>query len=612
MSNARGHVSYERERTSSAGLIGPGEVLADKYMIERLIGEGGMAVVFAARHLGLDEMVAIKLLRPEVLDNEEVVARFACEAKATVRMRCEYAVKLLDVGVSTRRGPFIVMELLKGRDVRTVLNEDGALPMRRAAEFSLQICEALAVAHANGIVHRDLKPENLFVVQQGELQVIKVLDFGISKTSLTGSVLNTDVGRFKTTILAGSPAYMSPEQFRGSTDTDCRSDIWSLGIVLSEMLSGNTPFFAETITELCSLVLEAEPLPVLRGIKGVSEELQSVIARCLEKNRNARFRNVGELAVALMPFAPSRARNCAERAISTLRAAGHKIDATFESGRPPALDGVFVRTDVSPALAQANTRSDRCGARPRVTSSQGRISRNLPGRCSDGQSISSTADTQLVEKDPGSDLRVDAMPTTGSRVGHGRAVVPLGIVACLLVATAGYLRLGRANRGPSASAAEGAAAAMVAKAVAVESKPSGMRVEWNGRTLGETPLKARLPFGKQIVVLTGEGYERKTVELDVVGDINDNAPIYVVLDRLPGVPAPQEGSPTVDASQSPKGLQGGRRAAARKASAGGDNATTNGAAGSATAILEPKPSASQTQSPKSKLVDDVKRVPIVD
>jgi serine/threonine protein kinase len=311
-----------------------GDVLGGKYRVEKLIGEGAMGYVVAATHLELDERVALKFLRPEMLHTEGVVARFAREARAAAKVKSEYIARVFDVGILPDGAPFMVMEHLEGYDLAAVLAQRGPLPIREATEYMMQACEALAVAHTNGIVHRDLKPENLFLTRRSEgIDIVKVLDFGISKAALTG-VLGAEVPLVRTMTLLGSPLYMSPEQVRASRDLDHRTDIWSLGVVLYELLTGKNAFDGQSITEVSSLILEIEPAPMRAHRPEIPDELDAIVRRCLSKSPSDRFQNVGELAMALMQFAPKRARISAERCSAVLRASGFSAEEPFPSSRP--------------------------------------------------------------------------------------------------------------------------------------------------------------------------------------------------------------------------------------------------------------------------------------
>ena len=301
------------EQGHYAAGVEPGQILIGKYRIERVLGIGGMGVVVAATHVHLEERVAIKFLLPEALYNGEAVARFIREARAAVRIKSEHVARVSDVGTLDNGSPYMVMEYLEGTDLSDLVQKQGAMSVEDAVEAMLQACEAIAEAHALHIVHRDLKPANLFMIRRTDgTPSVKVLDFGISKISgPPGSA--SDLGMTKTTAVMGSPLYMSPEQMASSRDVDQRTDIWALGVILYELLSGRMPFNADTMPQLCAMILQQSP-PPLRSIRQeVPEGLVQVITRCMEKDRTQRYTTVADLAQALLPFAPRRARASVER-----------------------------------------------------------------------------------------------------------------------------------------------------------------------------------------------------------------------------------------------------------------------------------------------------------
>jgi serine/threonine-protein kinase len=323
--------------SDSAAGVREGDILAGKYRVERVLGVGGMGVVVAAHHLQLDEKVALKFLLPEALGNPEAVARFAREARAAVKIKSEHVARVSDVGTLPNGAPYMVMEYLEGGDLAAWLKQRGPLPVDQAVEFVLQACIAVADAHALGIIHRDLKPANLFCVRRSDGQLsIKVLDFGISKmndTSRSGSPWVT-----RTSALMGSPLYMSPEQMLSSKDVDAQTDIWALGVILFELMTGRLAFFADSIMELAIKVAH-EKAPSIRSFRpDVPAALESVVEKCMQKDPQDRYRNVAELALALLPFAPARAKASVERISGIIQAAGLSASALAVRPSPPSPD----------------------------------------------------------------------------------------------------------------------------------------------------------------------------------------------------------------------------------------------------------------------------------
>jgi serine/threonine-protein kinase len=300
--------------------VRPGDVLAGKYRVTRVIGRGGMGVIVEAEHAALRERVAIKVLHPRYAENAEAVARFHHEARAAVRVRGEHSVRLLDVGSAENGAPFLVMELLEGRDLASLL-ATGRLAPTEAVLLTLQACEGMAEVHAAGIVHRDLKPANLFVAQRPDgSPLVKVLDFGVAKGALPAE---EQAGSLTMTLVAlGTPLYMAPEQVRSSRDVDARADIWSLGAILYEMLAGVPAFGGNTVANITAQVLEADPRPLTTVAPSVPAELDRVVRKALAKRPEQRFVDVAAFAAALSTFAGDEGRAHAERAARILRGDG--------------------------------------------------------------------------------------------------------------------------------------------------------------------------------------------------------------------------------------------------------------------------------------------------
>src|SRR6185503_5697767 len=285
--------------SSTEAPVEPGDVLAGKYRVEKILGVGGMGVVVAALHLELDQRVALKFLLPASASKPDLIARFSREARAAAKIKSEHVVRVMDVGSLENGTPYIVMEYLEGADLNTALAEKGSLPIPVAVDYMLEACVAIAEAHAAGIVHRDLKPGNLFLTRKSDgTEMIKVLDFGISKSpvSITESSEGKNGVVTKTSEVFGSPLYMSPEQLKSSRSVDARADLWALGVILFELVSGRSPFDRGSVAEIFGAILHEEPPRLRQALPGAPAELERVIARCLEKQPEKRFAHVADLA----------------------------------------------------------------------------------------------------------------------------------------------------------------------------------------------------------------------------------------------------------------------------------------------------------------------------
>jgi eukaryotic-like serine/threonine-protein kinase len=300
-----------------------GEIFADRYRIERVLGEGGMGIVVAAHHIHLDERVALKFLKAEISSDPECAARFLREARTATKVKGEHIARVFDAG--THEGThYMVMEYLEGETLGSIAERTGPMPALLVSEHVLQMCDALGQAHASGIVHRDLKPDNVFITTRSNgTSCVKLLDFGISK------IMGDSAARLTaTSAFMGSPLYMSPEQLVDPRGVDHRTDIWALGVMLFELVSGKPPFDGESMPQLCVRIREM-PAPVLRSVcPSAPEALERVIARCLQKDRADRFQSADELAASLQGIL----KDSAARTLSA--PAGPELVALPVSARP--------------------------------------------------------------------------------------------------------------------------------------------------------------------------------------------------------------------------------------------------------------------------------------
>jgi serine/threonine-protein kinase len=322
-----------------------GDVVSGKYRLLRIVGSGAMGVVVAAHHRNLDRTVAIKFLTGDAVAHPDAVARFVREARAVARIRSPHVVRVHDVAELADGTPYIELEYLEGHDLAERLARDKRLPVGTAVDFVLQACEAIAEAHELGIIHRDLKPANLFLAAgPGNTEIVKVVDFGISKAVM--SVSSTlPSGAFKAAAVTtepgpfGSPSYMSPEQMQSARDVDRRTDVWSLGVTLCELVTGEVPYRGGSIVELYATIRSGEPLRLRQRFPGLPVALESAILGCLAFDRDLRFESVDALSEALLPLAPNRAASYVQRLTASRRA---DPDADRSTARSP--EGAESRT----------------------------------------------------------------------------------------------------------------------------------------------------------------------------------------------------------------------------------------------------------------------------
>ena len=280
-----------------------GDVVAGRYKVEQRIGIGGMGAVVAAHHMQFGGKVALKILLPKAARDKEAIARFSREARAMFHLKSEHAAKVIEIGHLPNGGPFMVMEYLEGTDLATLIARNGAFPPVEAVGLILQACEAITEAHSLGIVHRDIKPQNLFVTKRVDGSAfVKVLDFGISKMQMHG---DAHMSLTHSSAVMGTPLYMSPEQLAASVDADAQSDVWAIGVVLYELVTGRVPYDAPSAPALYAKMLSSEPRIPTQLNPDIDPGLSAVVMKCLARDRQARCQSVAELAAMLEPFAPS-------------------------------------------------------------------------------------------------------------------------------------------------------------------------------------------------------------------------------------------------------------------------------------------------------------------
>lgn len=337
--------------------VRPGDMIAGRYEVEGIAGEGGMAVVYSARHLHLQERFAIKVLRPLYAAGRATVSRFMQEARAAAQLRSEHVCRVFDVGLLPDGAPYIVMELLEGASLGEVIARNEPLSVEEIVEYTIQACEALTEAHACGVVHRDIKPENLFLTRKSDgWRAVKLLDFGISKI-VDRDALDTSIRRHRDTgNMLGTPHYMAPEQVRSSRDVDSRSDLWSLGVVLYELLGGRLPFDGTTVPEISAAIIETEPTSLAAIRPDLPEQVVEAVHWCLSKQPELRVSSACELAVELMRFGPRRSRAVVERMQSLARKQGDIVHLPASIAPAPlTTEGPLVEIPRAPIVPAVNS-----------------------------------------------------------------------------------------------------------------------------------------------------------------------------------------------------------------------------------------------------------------
>ncbi len=329
-----------------------GSVLGEKYRIEERLGEGGMGVVYRATHVGLDHQVAVKVLHDAWLADKTVAERFAREARIIARLDSAHIVRVLDAESSAEVGAYIVMEYLDGETLLDRLERTGALGLAQAASYVLQAISGLQQAHEKGIVHRDLKPENLFLARNTlGAEVVKVLDFGVSKQSGVASLSLT-----QSQVLLGSPRYMAPEQVLARPEVDERADVWALGVVLYELTTGEAPFSATSLAQVCAQIVNQTPVPPSRFRPELPPEFDSLILACLAKDPTARLQNVAQLARGL------------QRCLQTISRVERPPNASGASATGLVDDGLGLTTTIGEECKRMRPWQRRLGPLALITS----------------------------------------------------------------------------------------------------------------------------------------------------------------------------------------------------------------------------------------------------
>lgn len=360
--------------------VAVGDTLAERYRVERILGQGGMGVVVSATDEQLRRRVAIKLLHADVAERHDAGRRFLREARAAARIQSEHVARVIDMGQLPDGNPYLVMEHLDGVDLAQRLKQ-GIPAIEETVDWVLQAAEALAEAHAYGIVHRDLKPSNLFLARRRDGgEIVKVLDFGVSKfaENLSGSVAPLT----STTQTVGSPVYMSPEQMRAARNVTAASDLWSVGVIMYELLVGERPFNASNLPDLVVTVTTREPRPLRERRPEIAEGLAAAVMRCLAKAPRDRFPDLGELAQALSPYGSARSQGSADR-ISGILAAPPSTDFAPREPAPPYDPHVHTQQTVADTRASEPPPAEERRSGPHGTLIQGlapAVTRDVPIR----------------------------------------------------------------------------------------------------------------------------------------------------------------------------------------------------------------------------------------
>ncbi|HKO51276.1 MAG TPA: serine/threonine-protein kinase [Polyangiaceae bacterium] len=514
--------AYPAESEGTASIPEVGQVIVGKYRIDSVVGSGGMGIVLSATHLDLGQPVAIKVLTVSDEDErrEEARERFLREGRATAALVSDHVVRVYDVGTLANGAPFMIMELLRGQDLARTLVQQGPLIIERACDYVRQAAEAIACAHAHGIVHRDLKPSNLFLTQRSDgSPLVKVLDFGISKTTGAEQERASSDLTVERSVL-GTPFYMSPEQVRDAKTVDHRTDIWSLGLILHELLSGSPAFEGTTLPGICASIAADPPAALRLKRSEVPLEVEAIVLKCLEKDPAKRFQTARELASRLGPWT-GRPEN---RVLN---------DATIRSSSELGFQLDELRTGSTVAFAKnpdtgtlASAVFTRSGPR-------------LIGSLSDSQAKHDATSPQALSPSSTSPASIRSVLQ--------RHRTALGVGAALLLLLS--LWAGRDSEPHEPEATQVATASMArpvsvpapasqAFSLQIESNPAGAEVFEGDHLLGVTPIQLNIDARLEAVrtfSLRKAGYLPYTI---VQGAATKDARVLAELTAEPVIPTP--------------------------------------------------------------------------
>ena len=430
-----------RDSPHSKTIVSPGDVVGGRYVVEEVLGSGGMGVVVAARHATLGHRVAMKFVSASAAADAEAHARFSREARIIASLESEHVVRVTDFGVHAG-SPYMVMDLLAGRDLGCELRQRGPLPLAEAVDYVIQACDGLWSTHAKGIVHRDVKLANLFLATRADGErVIKVLDFGVSKSQPDAQ---DDASLTRTATMIGSPLYMAPEQIRDPRRVDERADVWSLGIVLYKLLTDQAPFSGQSTNAVCAAIAADPPAPLRSHAADLPRELEAVVFRCLEKRPEHRYPTAAALARDLAPFASEAGAAMARQLVARAadedpRAMGAPDGPLLEPGAAPGIHRLRAAREREP-VARSAPSPHRGVGRSRGAHAR-RIGRRLaveveecPGRRVDGatgerghrhrcRARGRGSATAPTPSEPGAAAR-GAHHRIGHGSGHARGVLP--------------------------------------------------------------------------------------------------------------------------------------------------------------------------------------------